>query len=676
MFKQKSIANYFLMLLMIFSTATFVGCSTESDKEEENPLEYIFDPRQPGKDDNQYSIRGVQNLQWDTSVSGKISFTWEVIPLYNSLNYTIEIYRKRAEGTDEDFDPIDPHLEGGSAFLYLKQAGYTSNSWVDEDVLPDATYIYYFFVKVDDFWSENDPTAITTSPEETEFEMPSPSEFWSYARMTKFGVDPLQPDGVSQKFYFLQSLEMGKSEIGKGQGGVAVAYNGSVMYVADTESNRVVIYAQGQGRAIECVENAAGDEDELFLCRLQFNNMPLEAYNVLGQPKVDTIYNCDDTGALPMNECLEKPTHVVVDDGHLFISDSANDRVVIWNHLPYHGCDPNALFDASRPIDCTPDAVVGRPSLFNTGTNPESGNPISLANDGLSFLDNPGAVTVYQGDLFIPDTGNNRIVVVKEYDNPEVFQCSDENWLTPLCSFHSVLGQRDFNSKETFEDIYNADNGILGGPLNRTVNDPYILMKKFANPTRLRTTSNGKMIVSVNEDFTAASSIGTTVALKGRLLVFDPNILRGESTSCNSVSFDTGGCDVERIIGMEDAENIVLISSASGGAGSYSSISYGLEDVIDFDVEGELLMAVDSINNYIYVWEDWTDETRLGSPYTYRIKNPEGVIEEGYGRSLPDLKSLSSIEIDMIKNDIYVSDSEGNRVYKIKAEDATAGFPF
>lgn len=669
---HNKIISLFLYLSLVATMGLMTSCGSENE-EDPDQTQFIFDPRQPGKSNDELSVRGVQNLQFDVSVPGKVSFTWEVIPLYNTLDYSIEIYRKRAEGGDEDFDPIDPANSSSTAFLYLQETNYQSNQWVDENVLPDTDYIYFFFVKIEDFWSPDEPITVTTPAQVTEFSLPTPSEFWKYDKLAPYGQDPLRPDGVEQEFFYLQSLKIGESSIGNSRGSIGLAYNGSVMYVPDTETNRVVIYAQAQGRAIECVNNAGDDEFELLACNLQFSNMPLEANNVLGQPKVDTAYACGEDGALPMDQCLTAPTHVVVEDGKMFISDSGNNRIIVWNRLPIDGCDPNATIISTRPTDCVPDAVIGRSSLFNEGTNPNTGLALNLAVDGKGILCRPGAVTVYQNDLFIPDTCHHRVVMVRDYANPDAFLCSDDNWLTELCSFNSVLGQEDFNSVITFKDLYEDDNLLLGGPLNRTVQDPEILKRKFAFPNRIRITKEeeARMLVSVNEDFVAASAIGTTVSIKGRIMIFDPEIMRGLSPTCNNVTFanGSGSCDAIDQFGIENSEEIILLSSASGGAGSYPSISFALEDVADFDVDGDLLMAVDSVNNYIYVWDDWKNETRLGKPYKYRISDPAGALDEDAGRLLPDLGTLSGIEIDMVDNSVYVIDSQDSRVYKVLAQD-------
>jgi hypothetical protein len=78
----------------------------------------------------------------------------------------------------------------------------------------------------------------------------------------------------------------------------------------------------------------------------------------------------------------------------LYVSDSNNNRVLAWKNA--------TGFSNGQPADL----IVGQPDQYSTNVGgPGTGN--SPGSSGLNF---PTGLAVYQGDLYVADTNNNRII--------------------------------------------------------------------------------------------------------------------------------------------------------------------------------------------------------------------------------------------------------------------------
>lgn len=169
----------------------------------------------------------------------------------------------------------------------------------------------------------------------------------------------------------------------------AVASDGRVLAVADTDFNRVLIW----------------------------NNLPRSngqpADVVLGQAVLDRLRPIATD-----NKSLRGPQGVWVQDGRLFVADSQNHRVLIWNRIPTIN-------------DQAADVVLGQP---NFTTVPQVDISRATIEPKQNNLLNPVSVSSDGQRLFVADLGHNRVMI----------------WNTIPTSNQTpadlVLGQPDFTS--------------------------------------------------------------------------------------------------------------------------------------------------------------------------------------------------------------------------------------
>lgn len=146
----------------------------------------------------------------------------------------------------------------------------------------------------------------------------------------------------------------------------AVATDGTIVAVADTDNNRVLIWTSFPTS----------------------NNQP--ANFVLGQPDFNTV----QTFAGVSNKTLRGPQGVWIQNGKLFVADTQNHRVLIWNSIP------NQNNQAA-------DVVIGQKD-FTTAFAPAAG---VFVNAAANLLLSPASVTSDGTHLFVADLGYNRVLI-------------------------------------------------------------------------------------------------------------------------------------------------------------------------------------------------------------------------------------------------------------------------
>ncbi len=139
--------------------------------------------------------------------------------------------------------------------------------------------------------------------------------------------------------------------------------DGTRLYVGDTMHNRTLIW-----NSLPTTDGAAAD---IVLGQPDFNNTASN-YVVLNAASLNT------------------PNFIHSDGIRLFVADSLNHRVLIWNNIPTSNGQ-------------AADVVLGQPDLVSNTSN----------NGGVSgsSLNNPNSVFSDGTRLFVSDSGNNRVLV-------------------------------------------------------------------------------------------------------------------------------------------------------------------------------------------------------------------------------------------------------------------------
>ncbi len=147
----------------------------------------------------------------------------------------------------------------------------------------------------------------------------------------------------------------------------AIASDGVHLVVADTDHNRVLIW-----NSIPSV-----------------NDQPADV--VVGQPDFVTVTPSPNP---PTATTMRGPQGVWIQNGKLYVADTINNRVLIYNHIP-----------TSNGIAA--DVVIGAPN-FTTYVSPDVGS--TSATTASNMLD-PVSVTSDGTRLFVTDLGQNRVLV-------------------------------------------------------------------------------------------------------------------------------------------------------------------------------------------------------------------------------------------------------------------------
>ncbi|MDZ4802060.1 MAG: hypothetical protein SGI92_28220 [Bryobacteraceae bacterium] len=160
----------------------------------------------------------------------------------------------------------------------------------------------------------------------------------------------------------------------------AVASDGRVLAVADTDNNRVLVWLTLPSR----------------------NGQPADV--VIGQPDFKTNgINFGGGGQTPSAKGLRSPQGLLIQDGKLYIADTQNNRVVIFNSMP-------------RANGASADLVLGAPNL-NTSVQQD------LVAASLTFkatpknMVSPVGVTSDGKRLIVTDLGHNRVLIWNSIPN-------------------------------------------------------------------------------------------------------------------------------------------------------------------------------------------------------------------------------------------------------------------
>jgi uncharacterized protein (TIGR03437 family) len=149
----------------------------------------------------------------------------------------------------------------------------------------------------------------------------------------------------------------------------AVATDGKILAVADTANNRVMIW--------NSIPNSNGQPADIEL----------------GQPDFKTILQ--GSQVVVDNKSFRGPQGVWIQNGKLFVADTQNHRVLIWNTIPTQNRQPADVVLGQANFN-----VAVQPDLTKATNDPHANsllNPVSVSSDGTR--------------LYVADLGNNRVLI-------------------------------------------------------------------------------------------------------------------------------------------------------------------------------------------------------------------------------------------------------------------------
>jgi len=166
---------------------------------------------------------------------------------------------------------------------------------------------------------------------------------------------------------------LGQASSNSLSGPKGITSDGTRLFIADTNNNRVLVWSS-----------------------IPQNNKQA-ADIVLGQ--ADLISNSPNQNGSASCGTLSFPTGVHVNGDRLFIADSLNHRVLVYN-------DVRTLTTGQ-----VADAVIGHKICSDTSSNHFSDTEITISERTLNY---PTAVYFDGAKIFIADTGNNRVLIYNQ----------------------------------------------------------------------------------------------------------------------------------------------------------------------------------------------------------------------------------------------------------------------
>lgn len=240
----------------------------------------------------------------------------------------------------------------------------------------------------------------------------------------------------------------------------AAAISGSKLFVADTNNNRILTWFTVPAS----------------------NGVP--ASLVLGQADFESREE-NRGGLTPTASTLKNPYGIHSDGTRLFVTDSLNHRVLIWNALPA-STDPNGM---------PADLVLGQPSMTSGVPNREFSRPDrTIPSD--RTMNAPVAVTTYGGMMAVTDHYNHRVLLYHQIPTSSYASANDE------------IGHGRFTSNEL-----GTSNSTLNHPWGISLSSGGIAVGDKVNNRVLVFPS--PLPASGNVTAVADSSLGITVSWSG-----------------------------------------------------------------------------------------------------------------------------------------------------------------
>ena len=264
-----------------------------------------------------------------------------------------------------------------------------------------------------------------------------------------------------------------------------VATDGNVLVVSDTDNNRVLIWLK--------VPTANGQPADV----------------VIGQP--DFTHNA--TAVPPTQTSLRGPEGVWIYNGKLFVADTQDNRVLIYNKIPTTNNAPA-------------DIVVGQAN-FTAFVQPDltATQPTTAANN----MQDPVAVSTDGTHMFVADLGQNRVLIFNSIPTANGAS-ADVSIGQP-----DLVSAVDNNSDDTTGDTLDADNNPIGAkPVLCQSNGTDTTTGTVTFPVRCAATlefprfaiSDGKRLFVAdggNDRVLVFNSIPTTSGVRADIIIGQPD---------------------------------------------------------------------------------------------------------------------------------------------------------
>ncbi|GBF80901.1 hypothetical protein [Aphanothece sacrum] len=176
------------------------------------------------------------------------------------------------------------------------------------------------------------------------------------------------------------------------------------------------------------------------------NNVPADI--VLGQANFEQNSPNRGHGETAADR-LHWPYGLLYHQGRLFVADTGNRRVLVWNTVPTENGQPA-------------DYVLGQPQL-NLRDENGGGSP---SNSSMRW---PHALAIWQNNLVLADAGNHRLMIWDGIPNNNNIPCQ------------IVLGQSNFTGAELNQGGYLPASNSLSMPYGVAVSDEWLMAADTAN---------------------------------------------------------------------------------------------------------------------------------------------------------------------------------------------------
>ncbi|NTW20229.1 MAG: hypothetical protein HGA42_11755 [Nostocales cyanobacterium W4_Combined_metabat2_030] len=169
---------------------------------------------------------------------------------------------------------------------------------------------------------------------------------------------------------------------------------------------------------------------------------------VLGQSNfIDNLHNRGNQQ--PTANTLHWPYGIFYYQGKLFVADTGNRRLLIWNQLPTENGQPA-------------DIVLGQPDMISRNEN--GGDSPTAAS--MRWCHD---ITMWDDNLVVTDAGNNRVMIWEGIPTANNAPCE------------VVLGQKNFNFVELNQGFYLPNASSLSMPYGVDIWGDYLIVADTAN---------------------------------------------------------------------------------------------------------------------------------------------------------------------------------------------------